>query len=66
MYRFLEGDRFYFFKNNTDSETIKIGFKGVVDVVNRTFVEHGAYAFDYDEIKPIKTCYAILGERNEN
>ena len=63
MYRFLEGDRFYFFKNNTDSETIKVGFKGIVDVVNRTFVEHGAYAFDYDEIKPIKTCYAILGEK---
>lgn len=64
FYRFIVGDRFYFYKNNTDSQTIKVGFKGVVDVVNRTFVEHEAYAFDYDEIKPIKTCYAVLGGVN--
>lgn len=63
MSEFMVGDRFYFYKNNTDSQTIKVGFKGIVDVVNRNFVEHGGYAFDYDEIKPVKTCYAILGER---
>lgn len=59
--KYKVGDRFYFYKNNTDSDTIKVGFKGVVDVVNRTFVEHEAYAFDYDEIKPIITVRAQLG-----
>lgn len=61
MHRFIVGDRFYFYKNNTDSDTIKVGFKGVVDVVNKNFVEHEAYAFNYDEIKPIVTVKARLG-----
>lgn len=53
MNNYKVGDRFYFYKNNTDSETIKVGHKGIIDVVNKNFIEEGAYAFDYDEIKPI-------------
>lgn len=62
MNKYKVGDRFYFYKNNTDSETIKVGFKGVVDTVNKTFVECGPYGFDYDEIKPIITVRAQMGD----
>ena len=47
------GDRFYFHKNNTESETIKVGYKGVVDVVHDDWVECRCWQFGFDEIKPI-------------
>ena len=50
------GDRFYFFKNNTDSETLKIGYKGVAYECYENYLtcgEFGEWSFDYDEIKPI-------------
>ena len=56
MHRFMVGDRFYFFKNNTDSETLKVGYKGVAYECYKHYLtcgEFGEWAFDYDEIKPI-------------
>ena len=58
--KFKIGDRFYFYKNCTDSETIKIGFKGVIDDVIELhwgvlYCCYG-YGFTEGEIKPIITC----------
>jgi len=68
MNKFKSGDRFYFYKNNTDSDTIKVGYKGIVCDVYRSYLtcgDVGEYAFGYDEVKPIIKCYAVLGEGDE-
>ena len=48
---YVVGDRFYFYKNMTDSDTIKVGFKGVIDeVLIRThgvIYCHGDFAADF-------------------
>ena len=58
MNKFKVGDRFYFYRNMTDSETIKIGFKGIIDEVielhnGRLIYCCDGYGFTVDEIKPI-------------
>lgn len=57
MNEFKIGDRIYFYRNMTDSETIKIGFKGVIDDVvktgGKTVYCCDGYGFTVDEIKPI-------------
>lgn len=56
MSNFKVGDRFYFAKNNTDSETLKVGYKGVAYSIHKHYLtcgEFGEWAFDCDEIKPI-------------
>lgn len=52
------GDRFYFYRNMTDSDTIALGFKGVIDDIIK--LRNGkplyccdGYGFTEDEIKPI-------------
>lgn len=65
MNKFKVGDGFYFFKNNTDSNSIEVGYKGRVYSVHDHYVTAGIFgewAFDYDEIKPIQREYAILGD----
>ena len=61
---YVVGDRFYFYKNMTDSDTIKVGFKGVIDeVLIRThgvIYCHDGYGFASDEIKPIIRRYGVL------
>ena len=66
MNKFNIGDRFYFYRNMTDSETIKIGFKGVVDEIielcnGRLLYCCNGYGFTDDEIKPVlKTNGSII------
>lgn len=58
------GDKFYFYKNMTDSETIALGFKGIVDDViktgGKTVYCCDGYGFTHDELKPVVRCYAVL------
>ena len=62
MNKIKVGDRFYSHKNMTDSETIKIGFKGVIDDV--IHCDWGdlycctGYGFTANEIKPLITVKA--------
>lgn len=63
---FKIGDRFYFYKNLTDSNLINVGYKGLIDeVLVRTqgviYCDSGL-GFCEGEIKPIIRCYAQIGE----
>lgn len=65
MNKFNVGDGFYFFKNNTDSNSIEVGYKGNIYSVHDHYVTAGVWgewAFDYEEIKPLIRVYATLGE----
>ena len=65
MSNFNVGDRFYFYKNCIDSDTVKVGFKGVVDGVygdQHKWVDCEGWAFEFEEIKPIITVMAVIGD----
>ena len=65
MSYFNVGDRFYFYKNCIDSDTVKVGFKGVVDGVYgdlHKWVDCEGWSFEFEEIKPIITLKAVIGE----
>lgn len=49
------GDRFIYVKNLVDSETVPLGYKGIVQEVTRTAVFCDGYAFEFEEIKKIFT-----------
>lgn len=57
------GDRFYFFKNMKDSDSISVGYKGVVGGFwNGEIVSEDDAIFLITEVKPLITRRAVFGE----
>ncbi|WNA15529.1 hypothetical protein [Acinetobacter phage HFM1] len=56
------GDRFYFFKNMKGSDSISVGYKGVVDGFwNGEIVSDDEAIFLTTEVKPLITRRAVFG-----
>ena len=49
------GDRFIFVKNIIGSETVPLGYKGVVDQIYYGSVFCDGYSFEFEEVKKIIT-----------
>lgn len=48
------GDRFIFVENLSTSDSVQIGYKGVVEeILNNEFVFCDGWAFQFDEIKKL-------------
>lgn len=47
------GDRFIYVKNLIDSETVPLGYKGIVEEVTKTAVFCDGWAFEFGEIKKL-------------
>ena len=58
MNKYKVGDRFYFYKNLSTSDSVKIGYKGIVDEIMNEFICCDGWAFQPEEIKPIITVRA--------
>lgn len=57
------GDRFYFFKNMKDSDSIAVGYKGVVGGFwNGEIIGEDDAIFLTTEVKPLITRRAVFGE----
>ena len=60
--KYKVGDRFYFYKNLSTSDSVLVGYKGVVDSFMYELICCDGWAFQVSEIKPIITVKAQLGD----
>lgn len=58
--KYKVGDRFYFYRNLSTSESVQVGYKGIVDELMSDFICCDGWAFQENELKPIITLKAEL------